>query len=183
MLTSKQRAFLRGEAQTLEPVVLVGKGGVSEALIADADTAITSKELIKGAVLENCPLTAREAADALAEGLSADVVQVIGRRFVLYRESAEEEKQRFDLPTLTKLPETAKKNGGGRAVAKKKPVKPGYRKAIARKKEEEQRKIAKAEKAAYFREKARAERLAAKAEEPAETAPSGSDYIIFRREK
>ena len=111
MLTSKQRAFLRGEAQTLEPVVLVGKGGVSEALIADADTAISAKELIKGAVLENCPLTAREAADALAEGLSADVVQVIGRRFVLFRESKEEEKQRFYhwynsrnlVPTIQKL--------------------------------------------------------------------------------
>ena len=66
MLTSKQRAYLRGLANTLEPVLQVGKDGVGENLIAQADGVLEKRELIKGNVLENSPLSAREAAQAIA---------------------------------------------------------------------------------------------------------------------
>lgn len=188
MLTSKQRAFLRGEAQTLEPVIYVGKGGVSDTLLGDAELALRAKELIKGTVLENCPLSAREAADALAQSLHADPVQVIGRRFVLYRESENPEARRFDLLAFESRPETPKKRNRspktGTAAAKKPPVKPGYRRAMERKKEEERRKLLKAEKAAFFREKARAERLAAgKSGNMTDGGAGEARYTVIRRPK
>lgn len=191
MLTSKQRAFLRGEAQTLEPVIYVGKGGVGDALLGDAEAALRAKELIKGTVLENCPISAREAADTLAQSLHADPVQVIGRRFVLYRESENPEARRFDLLAFESRPETPKKRNRspktGTAAAKKPPVKPGYRRAMERKKEEERRKLLKAEKAAFFREKARAERLAARGgsltENSAGSGAGEARYTVIRRPK
>lgn len=92
MLTSKQRAQLRALANPIETVLMVGKGGFSEQLFKTADEAITARELIKGKVLENCEYTAREAADIIAEHLDADVVQVIGSKFVLYRRNKKEPK-------------------------------------------------------------------------------------------
>ena len=89
-MTSKQRAYLRGLANDYEPIVHVGKGGLSDALIKQADDALEARELIKGRVLETAPQTAREAADAVAEAVAAETVQVIGRTFVLYRRRAEE---------------------------------------------------------------------------------------------
>ncbi len=89
MLTSKQRAQLRSMANTYEPVVMIGKGGVVDTLIAQVDSALEARELIKCKVLETAPLSARECADIIAERVSADVVQVIGFKFVLYRESKE----------------------------------------------------------------------------------------------
>ena len=90
MLTSKQRAYLRGLANTMDPIVHVGKGGMAATLIKQADDALTARELIKGKVLETAPETAREAADALAEAVGAEVVMTIGRTFVLYRRHPEE---------------------------------------------------------------------------------------------
>lgn len=87
MLTSKQRAQLRGMANSLETIVQIGKGGVTETVIKQVDDALEARELIKGRVLETSPSDSREAADRLAETVGADVVQVIGSRFVLYRES------------------------------------------------------------------------------------------------
>ena len=92
MLTSKQRAQLRALANPIDTVLMVGKGGISEQLIKTADEAITARELIKGKVLENCELSAREAADSVAAELRADVVQVIGSKFVLYRRNKKEPK-------------------------------------------------------------------------------------------
>lgn len=85
MLTSKQRAVLRGMANSMETIFQVGKGGISDTLIAQTDDAIRARELIKLRVLENSGYTAREAAEQLAEQTGAQVVQVIGSRFVLYR--------------------------------------------------------------------------------------------------
>ncbi len=89
-MTSKQRAYLRSLANTLQPIVYVGKGGLSATIEKQADDALTARELIKGKVLENAPDTTREAAEQLAQAVSADVVQVIGRVFVLYRRNEEE---------------------------------------------------------------------------------------------
>ena len=85
MLTSKQRAYLRGIASTYETIFQIGKGGVTEAMCKDIGEALRKRELIKLRVLENSGWTAREAADAVAEQTGADVVQVIGSKFVLYK--------------------------------------------------------------------------------------------------
>ena len=92
MLTSKQRAQLRAMANPIDTVLMVGKGGFSEQLYKTADEAITARELIKGKVLENCEYSAREAADDIAENIGADVVQVIGSKFVLYRRNKKDPK-------------------------------------------------------------------------------------------
>ena len=95
MLTSKQRAQLRALANPIDTIMQVGKGGVTENLIATVSDALEARELIKLRVLENSDYTPREAAEALAEATSADVVAVIGTRFVLYRES--EKHKRIEL--------------------------------------------------------------------------------------
>lgn len=87
MLTSKQRAQLRGIANSMETIFQIGKSGIGEALIKQVDEALTKRELIKLRVLENSETTARESADTIAAAVGADVVQVIGTRFVLYREN------------------------------------------------------------------------------------------------
>ena len=85
-MTSKQRAYLRGLANTMEPILHAGKGGVSDAMIKQADDALEARELIKGKVLETAPATAREVAEEIAAKVNAEVVQVIGRTFVLFRQ-------------------------------------------------------------------------------------------------
>ena len=92
MLNSKQRAELRGMANTLEPIFQVGKGGVNDQLIRQVDETLEKRELIKLTTLETSPESSREAADKIAESVGADVVQVIGRKFVLYRKSKENQK-------------------------------------------------------------------------------------------
>lgn len=90
MLTSKQRAYLRGIANSIDTIIHVGKGGMSDEIIKQADDALIAREIIKGKCLENCSLTPREASEIIAEKLSADVVQVIGSKFVLYRRNEKE---------------------------------------------------------------------------------------------
>ncbi|MBQ6626848.1 MAG: ribosome assembly RNA-binding protein YhbY [Ruminococcus sp.] len=90
MLTSKQRAYLRSLANSIDTIIMVGKGGLSEQIIKSADDAITARELIKGKVLESCELSVREVADSIANEINADVVQVIGTKFVLYRRNEKE---------------------------------------------------------------------------------------------
>ena len=85
-MTSKQRAYLRGLANTLEPIVHAGKGGISDALLKQADDALTAREIIKGKVLETAPGTARDLAEEIATAVGAQVVQVVGRTFVLFRQ-------------------------------------------------------------------------------------------------
>ncbi len=87
MLTSKQRAELRGQANTLDTILIVGKSGITENLIKQADAALTARELVKGRVLETAMLTPREALDALCEATGAEAVQTVGTKFVLYRRS------------------------------------------------------------------------------------------------
>ena len=89
MLNSRQRAQLRGLANNLDAIFQVGKGGISEQLIIQVKDALEARELIKMRVLETSPLTSREAANNIADSVGADVVQVIGSRFVLYKESNE----------------------------------------------------------------------------------------------
>ena len=84
-LTSKQRAQLRGLAAAEDTIIQVGKGGINDNLIASVNAALKARELVKGRVLENSMLSAREACDALAEACAAEGVQVIGTKFVLYR--------------------------------------------------------------------------------------------------
>ena len=90
MLTSKQRAYLRSLAVDLDTIVMVGKSGMSPELTKQADDALTARELIKGKVLETAPLSSREAAEQIAADVQADVVQVIGSKFVLYRKNEKE---------------------------------------------------------------------------------------------
>lgn len=87
MITSKQRAYLRGLANGLPAIMQIGKGGIGENLAKTVSDALEARELIKLTVLENCTETPREAADAIAEAVGADVVGVIGRKIILYRES------------------------------------------------------------------------------------------------
>ncbi len=89
MLTSKQRAQLRGMANTLDTILQIGKTGISEQTVKQIDDALTARELIKIRTLETSPTSARESADILAQRVDADVVQVIGTRIVLYRENKE----------------------------------------------------------------------------------------------
>ena len=92
MITSKQRSQLRGLAAAEETIFQIGKGGITENLIASVDAALKARELVKGRVLENSMLTAREACDALAEACRAEQVQVIGTKFVLYKRNEKEPK-------------------------------------------------------------------------------------------
>ena len=90
MLTSKQRAYLRGIASTYETIYQIGKGGVTEAMCKDIGEALRKRELIKLRVLENSGWTAREAADDIAEQTGSEVVQVIGSKFVLFKRNEKE---------------------------------------------------------------------------------------------
>ncbi len=86
MLTSKQRAILRKEAQSLDVVFQVGKGEIDEALVNSTLECLNARELIKMRVLDTSPYSAKEAAALLAEKTGADSVQVIGSKFVLYKQ-------------------------------------------------------------------------------------------------
>ena len=94
MLTSKERAALRAQANTLETTLMVGKDGVTEAVIAEADNQLTARELVKGKVLENAMLTPREVCEAICEETGADGVAVIGTKFVIYRFSEKLQQER-----------------------------------------------------------------------------------------
>lgn len=87
MLTSKQRAELRAEANDLETTLMVGKGGVTENVLSEAATQLEARELVKGRVLETALLSAREVSDAICQALGADGVQCVGSKFVLYKKS------------------------------------------------------------------------------------------------
>lgn len=90
MLTSKQRATLRGKANTMDPVFQIGKGEIDEAVIQAVDDCLAARELIKLKILNNSMYTAREASEILCEACGADGVQVIGSKFVLYRQKKKE---------------------------------------------------------------------------------------------
>ncbi len=96
MLTSKQRAYLRSLATRLSPIFQIGKSGVTDEICLQLQNALEARELVKVHVLETSPYTAREAAEIIAEATCADVVTVIGTKFVLYKES--EERKTIELP-------------------------------------------------------------------------------------
>lgn len=96
MITTKQRAKLRGMANNIETIFQVGKGGIGETLITQVSDALKAREIIKIKVLETSPVTARESAQQLSEAVEADIVQVIGNKFVLFKKNPKDSKINID---------------------------------------------------------------------------------------
>ena len=139
MLTSKERSELRAQANTLETTLMVGKEGVTEAVVAEADRLLTARELIKGKVLESALMSAREVSEALCEATGADGVSCVGSKFVIYRFSEKCQEERN---------QTGRARRKATPVSKSDPVRKGIRaRRAAEKKVKEQRN-------AYVREKA-----------------------------
>lgn len=136
MLTSKERADLRAQATALDTTLMVGKGGVTEAVIAEADNQLTTRELVKGKVLEGAMMSPREACDELCQALGAEGVAVIGTKFVIYRFSEKLQEQR---------------NQVGRAKRKPSKVNPVRKGAQARR---QAAKAVREQRNAYFRQQA-----------------------------
>lgn len=101
-LTSKQRAQLRGIANGIDTIVHIGKDGITDNLIKQANDALDAREIIKCRVLENSMLTAREACDELSQVTRSEQVQVIGTKFVLYRRHYDKSKRKIELVKDTK---------------------------------------------------------------------------------
>lgn len=139
MLTSKERAELRAQANGIDTTLMVGKSGVTEAVITEAENLLTARELVKGKVLEGALLSAREVCDALCEATGADGVAVIGTKFVIYRFSEKCQEERN---------QTGRAKRKATPVSKSDPVRKGIRaRRAAAKQQREQRNQ-------YFREKA-----------------------------
>ena len=92
-MTSKQRAYLKGLAMTMDPILQLGKGGHTPENTAAVEEALAARELIKISVLQNCLEDPREMAQVLAERTRSQVVQVIGKKIVLYREGKKDKKK------------------------------------------------------------------------------------------
>ena len=136
MLTSKERAEYRAQANALETTLMVGKDGVTENVVAEAEKLLTARELVKGKVLESALMSAREVSDAICEATGADGISCVGNKFVIWRFSEKCQEER---------------NLTGRAKRKESKVNPVRKGAQARraaaKKVREQRN-------AYFRQQA-----------------------------
>ena len=94
MLTSKERAEYRAQANALEITLMVGKDGVTENVVAEADRLLTARELVKGKVLETALMSAREVSDEICEATGADGVSCVGSKFVIYRFSEKCQEER-----------------------------------------------------------------------------------------
>ena len=94
MLTSKQRAEFRAQANSLDTTLMVGKDGVTEAVVAEADRLLTARELVKGKVLETALMSAREVSDAICEATGADGISCVGSKFVIWRFSEKCQEER-----------------------------------------------------------------------------------------
>ena len=139
MLTSKERAELRAQANTLETTLVVGKSGVTEAVIAEAENLLTARELVKGKVLEGALMSPREVSDELCEATGADGVAVVGNKFVIYRFSEKCQEERN---------QTGRAKRKSTPVSKADPVRKGIRaRRAAAKKVRQQRNE-------YFRQQA-----------------------------
>lgn len=139
MLTSKQRAELRSQANGIDTTLMVGKSGVTDAVIAEAENLLTARELVKGKVLEGALMSPREVSDEICQATGADGVAVIGTKFVIYRfsEKCQEERNQTGRAKRKAIP-----------VSKSDPVGKGIRaRRAAAKQVREQRNQ-------YFREKA-----------------------------
>ena len=95
-MTSKVRAYLRGQANTIDAIFQVGKGGITDVLLKQLDDAIEARELIKITILETAPASAKELAEKLAQGSNSVVVQTVGNKVTLFRQKKKNSK--FDLP-------------------------------------------------------------------------------------
>ena len=139
MLTSKERAELRAQATNIDTTLIVGKEGVTDTVIAEAENQLTARELIKGKVLEAALMSPREVSDAICEATGADGVAVIGTKFVLYRFSEKCQEERNQTGRAKRKPTP---------VSKSNPVRKGAReRRMAAKQQREQRNE-------YFRQKA-----------------------------
>ena len=118
MLTSKERAELRAMATNLDTTLMVGKSGVTESVIAEAENLLTARELIKGKVLEGAMMTPREVCDEICEATGAEGVAVIGTKFVLYRFSEKCQEERNQTGRAKRKPTP---------ISKKDPVRKGIR--------------------------------------------------------
>ena len=139
MLTSKERAELRAQANSIDTTLMVGKSGVTEAVIAEAENLLTARELVKGKVLEGALMTPREVSDEICAATGADGVAVIGTKFVIYRFSEKCQEERN---------QTGRAKRKATPVSKADPVRKGIRarRAVAKQQREQRN--------AYFREKA-----------------------------
>ena len=139
MLTSKERAELRAQATTLDTTLMVGKSGVTEAVIAEAENLLTARELVKGKVLEGALMSPREVSDEICEATGADGVAVVGNKFVIYRFSEKCQEERN---------QTGRAKRKATPVSKADPVRKGIRaRRAAAKKVRQQRNE-------YFRQQA-----------------------------
>ena len=139
MLTSKERAELRAQANAIDTTLIVGKDGVTENVVAEADRLLTARELVKGKVLETALMSAREVSDEICEATGADGVSCVGSKFVIYRFSEKLQEERNQTGRAKRKPVP---------VSKSNPVRKSMRaKRAAAKQQREQRN-------AYFREKA-----------------------------
>ena len=139
MLTSKERSELRAQANSIETTLIVGKEGVTETVIAEAENQLTARELFKGKVLETALMSAREVSDEICQATGADGVSCVGYKFVIYRFSEKRQEER---------------NQTGRAKRKPTPVSKAN---PVRKSAQARRQAAKAQREQrneYFRQKA-----------------------------
>ena len=95
-MTSKQRAYLRGQANTMEPIFQIGKSGLSDNLIKQLYDAIEARELIKITVLETAPDDVKSLAVEIAEKTNSELIQTIGNKITLFRQK--EKNSRYELP-------------------------------------------------------------------------------------
>lgn len=98
IMTTKQRAYLKGLAMNLDPVLQVGKSSVTPELTAAVEEALEARELIKISVLKNCLDDGSDMAQMLAERTHSQVVQVIGKKIILYKQAKDEKKRKIKLP-------------------------------------------------------------------------------------
>ena len=105
MLTSKERAELRAQANTLDTTLIVGKAGVTDAVIAEAENLLIARELVKGKVLETALMSAREVSDEICEATGADGVSCVGSKFVIYRFSEKCQEERNQTGRAKRKPE------------------------------------------------------------------------------
>ena len=139
MLTSKERSELRAQANSIETTLIVGKEGVTETVIAEAENQLTARELIKGKVLETALMSAREVSDEICQATGADGVSCVGYKFVIYRFSEKRQEERN---------QTGRAKRKATPVSKADPVRKGIRaRRAAAKKVREQRNE-------YFRQQA-----------------------------
>ena len=139
MLTSKVRAALRSQSNALETTLMVGKSGITQAVIEEAERLLTARELVKGKVLEGALMSPREVSDAICEATGAEGVCCVGNKFVIYRFSEKCQEERNQTGRARRKPTP---------LSKSDPVRKGAR---ARR---QQAKMQREERNAYFRQKA-----------------------------